>query len=128
MGFRTLLARLTLVLAVSAAVLAGTVSVAGATTSGPACGQRDVHYAQEGVSIRILFAKNGSVQRYVVTQGVDQPETVNNELIILTHQYGPAAVNAPPLKIISFRKGDGEGGMMVPDKAVDSCGRILTFN
>ncbi len=123
-----MLARLAPVLAVSAAVLAGTVPAAGATTPGPSCGQRDIHYAQEGVSIRILFAKNGSVQRYVVTQGADQPETVNNELIILTHQYGPAAVNAPPLKIISFRKGDGEGGMMVPDKAVDSCGRTLTFN
>ena len=99
-----------------------------AATTGPSCGQRDVHLASEGVSIRILFAKNGAVQRFLVTQGTDQPETVNNELIVLTHQYGPAGVNAPPLKIISFRKGDGEGGMMVPDKAVDSCGRTLTFN
>lgn len=123
-----MLARLALVLGALTAVLAGTASTASAATSGPSCGQRDIHYAQEGVAIRILFAKNGSVQRYVVMQGGDQPETVNNELIILTHQYGPAAVNAPPLKIISFRKGDGEGGMMVPDKAVDSCGRTLTFN
>ncbi|MHB8146499.1 MAG: hypothetical protein ACYDGM_04465 [Vulcanimicrobiaceae bacterium] len=128
MGVRTLLAGLAAVMSVSAVVLAGTALPGHAATAGPACGQRDVHFAEQGITIRILFAKNGTVQRYQVTQGIDQTESVNNELIILTHQYGPAGVNAPPLKIISFRKGDGEGGMMVPDKAVDSCGRTLTFN
>ena len=126
---RTLPARLAAVLsALVVVVLTGTALTAHAATAGPSCGQRDVHFPEQGIAIRILFAKNGAVQRYQVMQGMDEPETVNNELIILTREYGPAGVNAPPLKIISFRKGDGEGGMMVPDKAVDSCGRTLTFN
>lgn len=79
-----------------------------------------------GVGFRILFANNGAVQQYVVTAKADNPEAVNDARLSLENTYGPAAINAPPLKVISFRP--GENGMMVPDKAVDSCGRTLSFN
>lgn len=75
--------------------------------------------------MRILFAKNGSVQRYIVVGAHPNEESVNDMLIVLTRTFGPAGINSPPLHIISFRPGGG--GMQIPDKAVDSCGRKLSF-
>jgi hypothetical protein len=100
---------------------------AGSYTTGPACGEKIVD-APTGVKFRILFANNGSVQRYEVTALADNPEAVNDARLALEGTYGPAAVNAPALKIISFKPNDGGSGMMVPDKAIDSCGRTLSFN
>ena len=79
-----------------------------------------------GVSYRILFAKNGAVQRYVLVQN-DQhsTENANDMKLALEKQYGDEGVNAPPLRVVSFKQGDG--GMMIPDKAIDSCGRTLSF-
>lgn len=98
---------------------------AAAVTAGPSCGMQ-VANGDKGISIRILFAKNGAVQRYEVINSQENEEAVNDFRIALERQYGPAGVDAPPLHIISFKPGPS-GGMMMPDKAVDSCGRKLSF-
>ena len=96
-----------------------------AFTAGPACGETLVK-GDAGMSYRILFAKNGTVQRYIVAQNdSNNVETANDMLLKLEKQYGPAGTDAPPMHIVSFKP--GEGGMMIPDKAVDSCGRTLSF-
>jgi len=95
--------------------------------TGPVCGQKVVT-SPDGTSIRVLFANNGFVQQYIVLANADNPEAVNDARKSLESTYGPAQVNAPPLKIISYRPAPGGGGMMVPDKAIDSCGRTLDFN
>jgi len=98
-----------------------------AITPGPACGQKDIS-SPSGVGFRILFANNGAVQQYIVTAKADDPEAVNDARISVENTYGPAGVNAPALKVISFKPSEGGGGMMVPDKAIDSCGRTLSFS
>ena len=98
---------------------------ARAVSAGPACGQQ-VAKGDGGVEIRILFAKNGAVQRYDVVSSEASPESVNNLRLALEGQYGPAGVNAPPVQIVSFKKAKA-GDMMVPDKAVDSCGRTSSY-
>jgi len=105
----------------------GAVPAAADGTLGPACGEKTVA-SPTGVNVQILFANNGFVQRYVVVTGADNPENANDALKSLEHTYGQAGVNAPPLKVISFKPSDGGGGMMIPDKAIDSCGRTLSFN
>ena len=94
---------------------------------GPSCGEKTIQ-SPTGVSVRVLFANNGWVQRYVVVTGSDNPENANDTLKALEATYGQAGVNAPPLKVISFKPSDNAGGMQVPDKAIDSCGRTLSFN
>jgi len=98
---------------------------ATAFSPGPACGEKTI-LSPTGVGFRILFANNGTVQQYLVTAKSEDPEAVNDARLALESTYGPAGVNAPPLKIISFR--NTGGGMQVPDKAIDSCGRTLDFN
>jgi len=98
---------------------------AAAYAPGPACGEKDVT-SPTGVAFHILFANNGTVQQYLVTAKADNPEAVNDARLALETTYGPAGINAPPLKILSFKP--GENGMLVPDKAIDSCGRTLSFN
>ncbi len=98
---------------------------ASALTSGPSCGVETAN-GDKGISIRILFAKNGAVQRYEVVNSQENEEAVNDFRIALERQYGPAGVNAPPLHIVSFKQGPS-GGMMMPDRAIDSCGRKLSF-
>jgi hypothetical protein len=98
---------------------------AAAYSAGPSCGEKD-YLSPTGVGFHILFANNGAVQQYVVTAKADNPEAVNDARLSLESTYGPAGINAPPLKVISFRP--GENGMMVPDKAIDSCGRTMNFN
>ena len=80
---------------------------------------------EKGLEIKILFAKNGSVQRYQMVETQENVEAANDFRLQLESKYGPAGVNAPPLRIVSFKA--GSGGMQVPDKAVDSCGRTLSF-
>jgi hypothetical protein len=98
---------------------------AAAVTNGPSCGEKAL-MAPSGVGFKILFANNGSVQQYIVTAKADNTEAVNDARLALEQTYGPAGINAPPLKILSFKPGDN--GMQVPDKAIDSCGRTLDFN
>ena len=95
-----------------------------AVAAGPSCGEQLVKN-DKGIEIKVLFAKNGSVQRYLVMDSQENMEEANDLRISLEQRYGPAGVNAPPMHIVSFKP--GSGGMMVPDKAVDSCGRTLSF-
>jgi hypothetical protein len=97
---------------------------AQAVTAGPSCGER-LEKSDKGIAIKVLFAKNGAVQRYELIDGQENMEAANDFTIDLEKQWGPAASNAPPLHVVSFKP--GEGGMMIPDKAVDSCGRTLSF-
>jgi len=97
-----------------------------ADTPGPSCGQRELKNG-EGVVLRVLFAKNRAVQSYVIVSGSDNEEAVHDFLIIAQEKYGPQGINAPPLHIVSFKSVHGGGGMQIPDKAVDSCGRTLSF-
>jgi hypothetical protein len=85
------------------------------TALGPNCGEKMIQ-SPTGVSVR------------VVVTGSDNPENANDTLKALEATYGQAGVNAPPLKVISFKPSDNGGGMQVPDKAIDSCGRTLSFN
>jgi len=98
---------------------------AGAATTGPSCGEH-LFTNPQGVQIRVLWAKNGAVQRFVIVDSKGNTEDVNDMEIDLQKTYGPEGVNAPPLRIVSYKPG-GEGGLMVPDKAVDSCGRTISF-
>jgi hypothetical protein len=117
--------------AASAAALAllwaGMQPASAAGSLGPACGEKTIE-SPTGVSVRVLFANNGWVQRYLVVTGSDNPENENDTLKALEATYGQAGVNAPPLKVISFKPSDNGGGMLIPDKAIDSCGRTLSFN
>jgi hypothetical protein len=98
---------------------------ARAATAGPSCGEH-LYTNDHGIQIRILWAKNGAVQRFEVVEGKENPEEVNDMTKDLEKVYGPEGTDAPPLRIVSFKAGTS-GGMMVPDKAVDSCGRTLSF-
>jgi hypothetical protein len=96
----------------------------GAAAQPRACGIAT--FSQYNVVYRILFAKNGAVQQYLLEQSSGHTEKDHDVLQAAMAQYGPEAVNAPPLQITSFKP--GPGGMMVPDKAVDSCGRVTHFH
>jgi hypothetical protein len=111
--------------ALAVALALSCASTASAYSPGPSCGEKAVT-SPSGVGFRILFANNGSVQQYIVTAKSDNPEAVNDARLALESTYGPAGINAPALKIVSFKP--GASGMMVPDKAIDSCGRTLSFN
>lgn len=122
--------RLWLWLVVAALCLSatGNASATVATAAlGPLCGQKDVT-APNGVAFRILFANNGSVQRYEVTAKADDTEAVNDARLSLEQTYGPAGINAPPLRIIAFKPSPAGGGLMIPDRAIDSCGRTLVLH
>jgi hypothetical protein len=98
---------------------------ARAVTSGPSCGEK-LFTNDQGIQIRVLWAKNGAIQRFDVVDSKENPEELNNMERDIEKVYGPEGTNAPPLRIVSFKPG-ASGGMMVPDKAVDSCGRTLSF-
>jgi hypothetical protein len=93
--------------------------------TGPSCGEH-LYTNDQGIQIRVLWAKNGAVQRYDVVNSHNNVEEVNNMREVLVKTYGPEGMNAPPLQILSFKKAKS-GSLMVPDKAVDSCGRQQSF-
>jgi hypothetical protein len=98
---------------------------APAAASGAArrsCGA--VTFARTGTVYRVLFAKNGAVQQYVLLKRTTT-EQDHDVLVVLQNRYGPEVVNAPALRVTGFRQGNG--GMMIPEKAVDSCGRIVSL-
>ena len=107
------------------ALALGAVAPAPAYDSGPSCGVQDAH-GDGGIVIRVLFAKNGAVQRYQVIAGRGDIEGIHDALNALQARFGPEGENAPPLNIVSFKK--SKSGLQMPDKAVDSCGRTLSFN
>ncbi len=115
-----------LVLVAALALLHGVLARPALAAAGPSCGTRVVHLPGD-VVFRILFAKNGAVQQYVLVSSDKNPELVNDRKKFIERQFGPEAVNAPPLHIIAFKPAPGGGGLLIPDKAVDSCGRTLTF-
>uniref|UniRef100_E6Q7C6 Uncharacterized protein n=1 Tax=mine drainage metagenome TaxID=410659 RepID=E6Q7C6_9ZZZZ len=119
-------ALLGLVLVAAVALLHGALIRPAAAAAGPSCGVRVVHLPGD-VVFRILFAKNGAVQQYVLVSSDKNPELVNDRKKFIERQFGPEAVNAPPLRIVAFKAAPGGGGLLIPDKAVDSCGRTLTF-
>jgi hypothetical protein len=96
-----------------------------AFATGPPCGEH-LYTNPQGLQVNVLFANNGSVQRYVIVTSHDNTEAINDMLKDLEKVYGREGINAPPLHIVSFKPGSN-GGMMVPDKAVDSCGRTQLF-
>lgn len=95
------------------------------TATGPSCGEK-LFTNPQGLQIRVLWAKNGAIQHFDIVDSKDNPEELNDMEKDLERSYGPEGTNAPPLRIVSFKPG-GSGGMMVPDKAIDSCGRTLSF-
>jgi hypothetical protein len=96
-----------------------------AAIGGPPCSALNAS-AQGGVLYRVLFARNGAVQRYQLIRSSHNPETDDAMLRHLVKRFGPEAIHAPPLRILSFRPGPG-GTFQIPDKAIDSCGRISYF-
>ena len=99
--------------------------VVAADRAGAPCSQRTVRSA-EGVVYEILFAKNGAVQRYVLTHSSHNMERDNNVKSKLEAEYGPEGIDAPPIRIVGFHP--GANGMSIPDRAIDSCGRTVAFN
>ena len=95
-----------------------------ATAQQQSCGTTT--FSSAGVTYRVMFAKNGAVQQYLLQSSSHNQEHDHDALLAAEQKYGPEAVNAPPVKIISFKP--GPGGMMIPDKAVDSCGRVTHFH
>ncbi len=91
---------------------------------GQSCGETT--FSKDGVVYRVLFAKNGAVQAYDLSQSTHNVEQDHDVLKDLQERYGPAGINAPAPQIVSYRP--GTGGMMIPDKAVDSCGRVSDFH
>lgn len=83
-------------------------------------------FASNGVVINVLLAKNGAVQQYLIAVSAHNQEHDHDALMAAERQYGPEAINAPPLRVTSFKRGDG--GMMIPGKAMDSCGRVTRFH
>jgi hypothetical protein len=96
----------------------------GVAAPGRSCGMAT--FSKNGVVYKVLFAKNGAVQQYLLASNGKNTELNHDILKAAEAAYGPEGVNAPPLQIQSFRP--GPNGMMVPDKAVDSCGRITHFH
>lgn len=119
--FRVILAG---VAAVSAGVLIFALSHQRTAAAQGSCGEKS--YSSMGVTYEIRFAKNGAVQQYLLAHSSHNTEKDHDVLKDLQARYGPEGVNAPPLQITSFRP--GAGGMMIPDKAVDSCGRVMHFH
>jgi hypothetical protein len=121
--------RVRVVVAGACALIGGAAFLAFSYVSAPAaqpraCGMAT--YASGQVAYRVLFAKNGAVQQYLLASNSKNTEQNHDVLKQAEAKYGPEAVNAPPLQIVSFRP--GSGGMMVPDKAIDSCGRVTHFH
>lgn len=112
----------------SAAIIAGVlvVTLSHQRTVAAQGSCRQSTYTSMGVSYRVLFARNGSVQEYLLAQSSHNTEKDHDVLKDLQQRYGPEGVNAPPLQITAFKP--GSGGMMIPDKAVDSCGRVIHFH
>jgi hypothetical protein len=119
--FRAILAG---VAALTAGALIFTLSHQRTAASTGSCGEQN--YSSLGVTYQIRFAKNGAVQQYLLAQSSHNTEKDHDVLKDLQARYGPEGVNAPPLQITSFRP--GTNGLMIPDKAVDSCGRVMHFH
>ncbi len=126
------MARLILALTLCAAGAVAGSQGAGATSALRPCRVLDytVTNAYPGmkkarVTYRIYFANNGAVQMYSLLRSSRNGEADHAALLQLQKRYGLEFVNAPPLRIVSYKKRTSD--LAVPDKAVDSCGRITHF-
>lgn len=77
------------------------------------------------ITYRIFFANNGAVQMYSLVRSSHNQEADHAALLHLQKLYGLEFVNAPPLRITSYKKKSAD--LSVPDRAIDSCGRITYF-
>ena len=78
-----------------------------------------------GMRVTVQFAKNGAVQSYIFDPHVN-PLDEDDARLALEKRFGPEGINAPPLQIVSFKTSPGSR-LQVPDKGVDSCGRVVSF-
>lgn len=78
------------------------------------------------ITYRIFFAGNGAVQMYSLVRSSHNQEADHAALLHLQKLYGLEFVNAPPLRITSYKKKNAD--LSVPDRAVDSCGRVTYFH
>lgn len=99
------------------------VLAAAQAAGAPSCGVQTVN--SRGALFHVYFARNGAVQRYQMTRSTNNPENDHDALDALIKRFGAEGVNAPPVRITQFR--DNGSGMMVPVKAVDSCGRVISM-
>lgn len=83
-------------------------------------------YPNLRITYRIFFANNGAVQMYSLVRSSKNQEADHAALLHLQKLYGLEFVNAPPLRITSYKKKSGD--LSVPDRAVDSCGRVTYFH
>ncbi len=120
MTFRRAICAVAATAAVAAAMLC---LPPAARAGGPSCGTTTV--VEDSVVFKILFAKNGAVQQYVIMHS-ENTEQDHDARLKLEARYGKEGIDAPPLSIKSFKPAPG-GGMMLPDKAIDSCGREISF-
>ena len=112
------------VFALGALLLAATLSHPSRAVAAQSCGETT--FASNGVVFKVMFARNGAVQQYLLAQSSHYQERDHDALVAAEARYGPEAINAPPVRVTSFKP--GPGGMMIPDKAVDSCGRVTHFH
>ena len=61
---------------------------ARAVTAGPSCGEH-LYTNDQGIQIRVLWAKNGAVQRFEIVDAKENPEEVNDMEKDLEKVYGP---------------------------------------
>jgi hypothetical protein len=80
----------------------------------------------EFVTYRVYFANNGAVQMYSMVHSSQNAEADHTALLSIQKRYGLEFLNAPPLRIIDYKKKSAT--FAVPEKAVDSCGRITYFH
>ncbi|MBC5815697.1 MAG: hypothetical protein GIW97_04065 [Candidatus Eremiobacteraeota bacterium] len=78
------------------------------------------------VIYRVYFANNGAVQMYSLVHSSQNAEADHAALLTMQKRYGLEFVNSPPLQIISYKKKSST--FSIPEKAVDSCGRITYFH
>ena len=112
------------VFALGAALLLFALNYPETAAAAQSCGETS--FTSDGVTFKVLFAKNGAVQQYLLADSSHNQERDHDALLAAENKYGPEAVNAPPVQVISFKPGDA--GMMIPDKAMDSCGRVTHFH
>ena len=102
----------------------GVAILLGAAPHSNAC--KAIVVRDRGIEYRVLFARNGAVQRYVLAGDPRNTELDRDVRLQLQRRYGPEAIGAPPLRIVGFRR--GRNGLMIADKAIDSCGRSVPFH
>ncbi|MFN2527807.1 MAG: hypothetical protein ABR584_03725 [Candidatus Baltobacteraceae bacterium] len=78
------------------------------------------------VIYRVYFANNGAVQMYSLVHSSQNAEADHAALLAMQKRYGLEFVNSPPLQIVSYKKKSNT--FSIPEKAVDSCGRITYFH